>query len=886
MPFSAGTRIGPFEIRSLLGAGGMGEVYRAFDERLRREAAIKFVREESWSDPERRRRFEQEAHAVAALNHPNILTVHEVGAHEGVPYLVAELLDGLTLRQRLRSSGLTVGEAVECAVQIARGLAAAHEKGIVHRDLKPENVFLTKDGVVKILDFGLAKPRAELRSLKPGQDKDEVSASTDTGVVLGTAAYMSPEQVRAQPVDARSDIFSLGTVLFEMLSQRRPFAGETTAELMAAILKEDPPDLAPMVKASPSLERIVRRCLEKAPENRFHSAHDLALALEAVSGSYASRVTLVDAPARESRRRREALAWILAGVLPLVASVVTLFLASRWKPATALRSTRFEVPVPGAASPQFLLLSPDGRMLAFRATVDGKTSVWVRPLDSLEARFLPGTEGVDEFIWSGDSRFLAFSVALQVQKIAVAGGPPFPLFSVKDGEFSLGEWSPDGVLLYTTLAGGIYRAALSGGASTAVTTIEKGASERHLFPSFLPDGRHFLFLARHTPAETSAIYLGSLDSPKTRLLLPAESQALYAPSGHLLFLRSKTLMAQPFDARSLELSGEAFPVTDGVKYSNSWGEFSVSRDGTLAYQRAESTLRQLTWLDRAGRSQGTIGEPGPYSDPALTLDDTRLAVVRRDPGPTSGQIWLFDLARGSSARFTLGAGTYEAPTWSRDGQHVYFASNPESSRWEIRRKPWDSAGGEEVVVEAKSLLEPQDVSPDGRFIAYMTRGQDTSSVDLMLLPLQGEKTPTDLVRTPRHEYQPQFSPDGRWLAHGAGDLVKWEVYVQPYPDTGARWQISASGSQPRWRPDGKELFYLAQDGKLMAVDIEATARGLTVGPPRALFSTLVNPVELTRNSYVVARGGQRFLFANPVRESGPAPVTIVLNWAAEHQEQP
>jgi len=592
----------------------------------------------------------------------------------------------------------------------------------------------------------------------------------------------------------------------------------------------------------------------------------------------------VPAPVAARRKSRERLAWILAGILPLVASGVTLFLASRLKPESALRSSRFEVPVPDRATDLYTYLSPDGRMLAFLATVDGKDSVWLRPLDSLEARRLPGTEGTTDLIWSDDSRFLALWVEPEVKKIAVAGGPPLPLFRMNDGV--LGAWSRDGILLFTNRTdGAIYKASSSGGTPTAVTMVEKGASEAHYYPSFLPDGRHFLFLARRTPAETSAICLGSLDSPKTQLLLPGESQALYAPSGHILFLRGGTLMAQPFDARSLEIHGEALPVVGGVvQYPETgWADFSVSRDGTLAFRRAETNLRQLTWLDRAGRSQGLIGEPGAYSNPALTPDDTRLAVTRRDSGPTSSQIWLCDLARGSSARFTLGAGRYDLPTWSRDGQHVYFSSNREVDHWEIRRKPWDGGGGEEVVLEGKSFLEPQDVSADGRFLAYATRGQDTG-VDLMLLPLQGEKTPADLVRTPRNEYQPQFSPDGRWLAYGALEGGNYGVYVQPYPDTGARWQISGSGIQPRWRRDGKELFYLAPDGRLMAVDIEGTPRGLTVGPPHALFSTLGNPTEPTRNSYVVARDGQRFLFANPVQQSGPAPVTIVLNWAVERRQ--
>jgi eukaryotic-like serine/threonine-protein kinase len=879
-----GAQLGPYEVLAPLGAGGMGEVYRAKDKRLDRTVALKVLPPHLAADPDLRQRFEREARAASSLNHPHICALFDVGRQEGIDFLVMEYLEGETLADRLSRGPLPTEQVLRYGIEIADALDKAHRQGIVHRDLKPGNVMLTKAGT-KLLDFGLAKLHGAQAAPTASMLSALATAArplTERGTVLGTFQYMAPEQLEAKEADARSDLFALGSLLYEMATGKRAFTGKSQASLIAAILSAEPPPLAsvqPM--APPALERLVKVCLAKDPDDRLQTAHDVMQELKwiAEAGSAAG----VPASVAARRKSRERLAWILAGVLPVAASAATLFLASRLKPATALRSTRFVVPAPDrAADLLYATLSPDGRMLAFRATVDGKTSVWLRPLDSLEARPLPGTEGAADFTWSDDSRFLAFSAPPEVKKIAVAGGPPLPLFRMEN--LSLGEWSRDGTLLFTNLTDGvIYKASSSGGTPTAVTTVEKGASEVHNYPSFLPDGRHFLFLARRTSLETSAITLGSLDSPKTRSLLPAVSRALYAPSGHLLFLRSQTLMAQPFDARSLEIHGEAFPVAADVMTYLGFGEFSVSRDGTLAFRRSESPLRQLTWFDRTGRTQGTIGEPGPYSTPALTLDDTRLAVTRRDSGSSNGQIWLFDLARGSSARFTLGAGAYDAPTWSRDGQHVYFASNPEGDRREIRRKAWDSAGGEEVVLESKRPIQPQDVSPDGRFLAYRTQGQYTG-FDLMLLPLQGEKTPTDLVRTPRFEVQAQFSPDGRWLAYIEGG--RNEVYVQPHPDTGARWQISASGRQPRWRPDGKELFYLALDGKLMAVDIVATARGLTVGRPRALFSTLVNPMGRTRNSYVVGRSGERFLFANPVRESGPAPVTIVLNWAAERQEEP
>ncbi len=889
MPLEPGSQLGPYEVLAPLGAGGMGEVYRAKDTRLDRTVALKVLPQHLAADPNLRERFEREARAVSSLNHPHICALFDVGRQDGTDFLVMEYLEGETLADRLTRGPLPTEQVLRYGIEIADALDKAHRQGIVHRDLKPGNVMLTKAGA-KLLDFGLAKLQAA--QITPAASMLSALATsarplTEHGTVLGTFQYMAPEQLEAKEADARSDIFALGSLLYEMATGKRAFTGKSQASLIAAILSAEPPPLSSVQPMTPpALERLVKVCLAKDPDDRLQTAHDVMQELKWIveAGSAAG------APVAARRKSRERLAWIVAGVLPLVASGATFFLASRLKPATALRSFRFVVPAPGGAADlvNAMLLSPDGRLLAFKATVDGKASVWLRPLDSLEARSLPGTEGAAEFVWSGDSRSLAVWVPPEFKKIAVAGGPALTLFSMKDA-LTFGVWSRDGILLFTNLTdGAIYKASSSGATPTAATMVEKGASEVHYYPSFLPDGRHFLFLARRTSLKTSAIYLGSLDSPKAARLLPAESQAVYSPSGHLLFLRSQTLMAQPFDARSLEIRGEAFPVVDGVMQylDTGWGQFSVSNDGTLAFRRAEPTLRQLTWLDRAGRPLGTIGEPGPYYNPALTLDDTRLAVVRRDSGPSSGQIWLLDPAGGSSTRFTLEAGAHDFPTWSRDGQHVYFASNPESDRSEIRRKPWDSAGGEEVVLAGKSFITPLDVSPDGRFLAYQTRGQGTTE-DLMLLPLQGEKTPTELVRTPRDEYQSQFSPDGRWLAYGASEGNKWEeyVYVQPYPDTGARWQISASGRQPRWRPDGKELFYLAQDGKLMAVDVEATARGLTVGPPRALFSTLV-PLEPTRNSYVVARGGQRFLFANPVQQRRPAPVTIVLNWAAEHQKEP
>jgi eukaryotic-like serine/threonine-protein kinase len=877
----AGTHLGRYLIRSQIGAGGMGEVYRARDEKLNRDVAIKVLPAALSQDADRLRRFEQEAQAAGALNHPNILAVYDVGTHDGAPYIVSELLEGEELREQLNDGSLPQRKALDYAQQIAQGLAAAHERGITHRDLKPENLFVTTDGRVKILDFGLAKLRPQ-RSETVSSEIDTRRQITDPGTVMGTVGYMSPEQVRGHEADHRSDIFSFGSILYEMLAGQRAFRRDTMAETMTAILKEEPPELSETnAKISLPLEKIVRRCLEKKPEGRFHSASDLAFAIESLSGTTTSSgqtetvATLTTLSARS--RMTKHLPWIVAGVLFIALLAALPFVISSLRRAPVdTRVTRVSVLPPEKSTVGTLTVSPDGQRLAFIATdATGKRLLWVRPLGSLVAQPLAGTDDASYPFWSPDSRFIGFFAGGKLKKIEVAGGPPSTLCNALNGRG--GAWNRDDVIIFAPdVRTGLSRVSVAGGEPSPVTTLDSSRQENtHRFPQFLPDGRHFLYFARSPQPENSAIYVSSLDQPQAKRIISTDTNVAYAPPGYLLFQREGMLMAQAFDVGSLALTGAPFRVAEQVGYrrTNSEAYFSVSETGVLVYQSGGTAKTQLVWIDRSGKQLGAPGPPGDYGFPALSPDEKRVAIGRDDPQTGAFNVWLVDLARGIPSRFTFGLASDVYPVWSPDGSRIVFGSNRDGA-WSLYQKSSSGAGSEEAILRPSERTWPSDWSLDGRFILYTQSSPDTQG-DLWVIPLFGDRQPIPFLQTKFSERNGVFSPDGKWIAYQSDDSGSYQVWVQSFP-AGSKWQVSSEGGTwPRFRRDGKELFYLAANGKLMAVEVKANTSGLEFGAPKPLFDTH------TTDRYAVTADGQRFLFSTPVEESVSAPITVILNWTAE-----
>jgi serine/threonine protein kinase len=875
----AGTHLSRYEIRSQLGAGGMGEVYRARDEKLNRDVAIKVLPSALSQDADRLRRFEQEAQAAGALNHPNILAVYDVGMHEGSPYIVSELLEGEELREQLNDGSLPQRKALDYAQQIAQGLAAAHERGITHRDLKPENLFVTKDGRVKILDFGLAK----LRPTRSQSVSSEIATQkhiTDPGTVMGTVGYMSPEQVRGHEADHRSDIFSFGSILYEMLSGQRAFRRDTMAETMTAILKEEPPELSETnAKISLPLEKIVRRCLEKQPERRFHSAHDLAFAIESLSGTASGSGQTLTALTTLSTRSRltKHLPWIVAGVLFIALLAALPFVISSLRRAPVdTPVTRVSVLPPEKSTLSTVTVSPDGRRLAIIATdATGKRLLWVRPLDALVAQPLAGTDDAIQPFWSPDSRFIGFFAGRKLKKIEVAGGSPSTLCNALNGRG--GTWNRDDVIVFAPdNRGGLSRVSAAGGEPSPVTTLDASRQEStHRFPQFLPDGRHFLYHARSIQHENSAIYVSSLDQPQAKRIISTDTNAAYAPPGYLLFTRETALMAQAFDVASLALTGAPFPVAEQVGYLrlNNEAYFSVSETGVLVYKSNDAGKTQLVWFDRSGKQLGAPGPPGEYSFPALSPDEKRVAIDRDDPQTGTFDIWLLDLARGIPSRFTFDPANDVYPVWSPDGSRIVFGSSRDGA-YGLYQKSSSGAGSEEAISKPGERKYPTDWSLDGRFILYTQTSPDTLW-DLWVIPLFGDRQPIPFLQTKFNEVNGVFSPDGKWIAYESDDSGSSQVWVQSFP-AGSKWQVSnEGGGEPHFRRDGKELFYLAANGKLMAVEVKANISGLEFSAPKPLFDTH------SQNRYSVTADGQRFLINTPVEESASAPITVILNWTAE-----
>jgi serine/threonine protein kinase len=881
---SSGTKLGRYEIRSQIGAGGMGEVYRARDEKLNRDVAIKVLPAALSQDVDRLLRFEQEAQAAGALNHPNILAVYDVGLHDGAPYIVSELLEGEELREQLNDGSLPQRKALDFAQQIAQGLAAAHERGITHRDLKPENLFVTTDGRVKILDFGLAKLRP-LRNESVSSEIDTRRQITDPGTVMGTVGYMSPEQVRGHEADHRSDIFSFGSILYEMLAGQRAFRRDTMAETMTAILKEEPPELSETnAKISLPLEKIVRRCLEKKPERRFHSASDLAFAIESLSGTATSSgqtITMAALPALQPRTR-ERIVWIALTATVLIASAATIFYFRR-SPSESSNAVRFFITAPekSSFSRTDAPVSPDGRHLAFVATTaDGKQLLWVRSLDALSAQALPGTEGAINPFWSPDSRSLGFFADGKLKKIEAAGGPPLTLCDAPNGRG--GTWNRDGVILFTpNTTAPLYRVSASGGVATTVTKLDEGGRGRqeqsHRWPAFLPDGNHFLYLGH-------GIHLASLDSPEDKLLLQGVSNTVYA-QGHLFFVRDGTLMAQSFDTKRLEMAGDAIPIAEQVQMGGGGGKgaFSVSEQGILAYQTADaSSGSQLTWFDRSGKQTGVLGDLANYASLQLSPDGKRVAVQISGRHP---DIWLYDIARGIRMRFTVDPSAATEAVWSPDGNRLVFNSS-RKDRLDLYQKAADGTGSDELLVESDVDKYPTSWSRDGQFVLYNTTFDvPKTKTDLWVLPLSGDRKPFPFLQTEFNETRGQFSPDGRWVVYTSDESGKDEVYVAPFPGPGGKRQIStAGGTFPRWRRDGKEIFYLSPDNKLMAAEVNGQGTTLQVGAARVLFDARPGALTLTPLTfgyqYDVTADGQRFLVNTLVEQKASSPITVVINWTA------
>jgi serine/threonine protein kinase len=860
----------------------MGEVYRARDPRLGRDVAVKVLPSSFAADAERLHRFEQEARAAAALNHPNILAVHDIGQHDGAPYIVSELLVGETLRERLAGGALPLRKAVEYAVQIARGLAAAHDKGIVHRDLKPENIFVTSGGSVKILDFGLAK-LVEAEPAPSGTTALPTSPpKTVPGVVLGTVGYMSPEQVRGLAVDHRSDIFAFGSILYEMLAGQRAFEGETPMDAMTAIVKEDPRDL-PVAERNipPAVARIVERCLQKSPSARFKSADDLAFALEALS-SPSGATNVVDAPAP---RRWERLAWA-AALLTLIAGA----LATRWLRTNTTPpppETHLEISTPPTHDQVSLAISPNGEHVVFVASSDGRPQLWIRSLRSGELRPLPGTDGASFPFWSPDSRSIGFFASEHLNRVDVDGGSLRAIARAPVG--AGGSWNAEGVILFTPVPDSqVWRIPDSGGAPSLAAGARPGEGGNR-FPQFLPDGRHFLYYMAEAAAR--GVYVGTLDGPERRRLFDADAAAVFVPPARVLFIRAGTLFGQRFDPGTLTPEGQAVPLAEGVNI-DSVGASAVSGSatGSLVYRIGSANReRQLTWFDRSGNLMERAHAPDAANslNPALSRDGRVVALNRTVAG--NADIWLLDLGRDVLSRFTSDPTPDIVPIWSPDGQRIVYAGfdKGQTGGFNLIHKPVSAESKASVLLDDEGALVPLDWSRDGRFVLYrkidaLGRDAMATAADIWALPMEGHGKPLPVAQTSFDERAGQFSPDGRWVAFESNQSGRFEIHIQQFPTPTATTVVSNGGGlQPRWGPDGTELFYIAPDGRLMAVPIRVSSG--TKAEPSAPIPLFVAPVGSTPAGgsiaeYIVADRGQRFLM-NALIQQAASPITVVLNWA-------
>ena len=886
---SAGTRLGPYAIVGPLGAGGMGEVYRARDSRLRRDVAIKILPPAFMADADRAARFEREAHVLAALNHPHIAAIY--GFEQDA--LILELVEGETLADRIARGPIPIRETLGIARQIAEALEAAHEKAIVHRDLKPANIKITPEGTVKLLDFGLAKAMS-LERVSPDGGAGPIAAVADTreGLIMGTAAYMSPEQARGQTVDKRTDIWAFGCVLYEMLTGRAPFAGDTVSDTLAAILNREP-DWAALPAATPAAVcTLIRRCLEKEGRQRIADISVARFVLDDPD-------TRSQAPPAAEPPARLRL-WQGLAALAAVTALGLVGWTVRSDP-TPGQASRFVAPLPeNATFYGYVSVSPDGRKLAVTEGQAGRRGLWIRDFSTLEWRRLPGTELAGSPFWSPDSRYLAFAAGNQLRKIDIAGGPPQTLASMPVRIEGSGAWNRNGAIIAGSWGGGaggpLWKIPDTGGAATAITEVDASKGELyHTWPTFTEDGEHFVYFRSGTP-DVEGIYAGSLDAApaeqsRTRILA-TEFPASYA-NGYLFFVRANTLLAQRLDLRNLTLTGEAVPVTEALE--TTWfrtGVFSVSSGGALAYRTDQtggsSGKLQLTWLDAQGRTLSTVGQPDRNAQVSLSPDGSRAAVRDALLGQT-GDLWMVDLANGGRTRLTFRRSDWSPAVWSPDGGRIAYAGGNLGDT--LYEKPSSGVGDEKVLLKAPGTRHyPTSWSSDGRFLLYHTENTPGTGYDLWVLPLQGEHKPVRLLNDVFNEWAGFFSPDARWIAYVSNEADGAHVYVRPFVAVGpsgvpalgeGRWQVSTdAGNWPKWI--GEHIIFNDVPGgtSLFTVRVNTSGRVFQSGVPQRLFRIPSGDGLLFQVS--PDADAQRFLWAGPQdQRTAQAPITVVLNWQEE-----
>ena len=885
MSLSVGDRLGAYEILGLLGAGGMGEVYRARDTRLEREVAVKVLPAEVSSRDNLRQRFEREARAISSLHHPHICALHDIGEQDGIRYLVMELLRGEPLDKRIERGPIPAAEALRIVIQIGGALDQAHRQGIIHRDLKPANVMLTDSGA-KLLDFGLAKA-AEPRNAPVGLSAAATRTQhlTTEGSIVGTLGYMAPEQLEGKDTDARTDIFAFGVVLYEMLTGTRAFVGDSQASLISAIMSADPVSrtaLQPV--ASPALERTLRQCLAKSPDQRWHCMHDLVSELKWIGEGGASS----GLPAAPVQPRYATWRYVVAAAVGIALISAAALYVRLFEKTPPLRAVSLDFVLPEKLHMRSIDIptpSPDGERIVFSAmNTDNKYTLWTRSLNSPALRELPGTEGAILPFWSPDGRQIGFLADGKLKRMDLGGGVPQTIAEITNN-FGAATWSSKGTILFGN-NGALYAVPEQGGERKLVRALRQGEYVQY-WPQFLPDGEHFLYALHSSSQEANGFYIGSLDGKLRRKLLGPDTKAI-AVDGYLLFSRGDVLYAQEFDSKSLELRGQPTPLSDHVLTfgtsagANFFASLSRGSNDVLAYRTGSTGSDvELTWFDRSGNRISTLGPTAQFSNPALSPDGKWMATGRRD-AQGERDLWLFDLSRGTNTRLTFDPADEFNPTWSPDGKQIAFTSTSSHHR-DIYVMDAHGTRAPELLLESPEQKNVEQWSPDGKYLVYNTNSTPGAPQDLYVLPLFGDRKPIAMLTSPFIEDMGQISPNGKWLAYRSNESGTSEVYVLAFapndPSSRRKWRISTDGGmEPQWRADGKELFYL-NGSTLMSVEVKGDGREFEADLPKLLFEAVLTS-NITRNRYAVSRDGQRFLMVTMPKDQVHPEIHVLVNWEA------